>query len=64
MRRVTAGAPTPETTGSGRAPGKRPRNGNQFWQKQKNIYFFSEKIDVFRFVPGSFSIIFYNNLLI
>ena len=36
---VATGAPTPETTGSGRARGKRTRNGNQFSLRQKKNHF-------------------------
>jgi len=32
-----------ETTGSSRAPGKRPRNGNQFSISKKTSKFLSEK---------------------
>ena len=30
---------TPETTGSGRAPGKRPWNGNQFGETKKTVLY-------------------------
>ena len=50
-----AGAPTPETTGSGRARGKRTRNGNQFSLERKNSIFLSVEKCYFGFCPNLFS---------
>ena len=52
--RLLGNSVTPETTGSGHAPGKRTRNGNQFSYAEKIAIFSVRKLLFLGFVPASF----------
>ena len=49
---------TPETTGSGRARGKRPGMEINFYPQQKNAIFLSEKNGIFGLCPALFLMLF------